>query len=132
MLTATLSAGDSQAPHDAPALERAAEEGFPIDAVAAEQEPSAIVHTAEKIAALAGSALESLAQTITEKLPHEGLVGQASQAVAESLQQGGRSLESEGLSGATASIESLVRRYPIESVVAGIAAGYLLARLLRK
>ena len=122
---------DTQDALDAAARDRAAEEGF-SGGSAAEKGTGDIVRKADDLSSKAGIALESLAQTITEQLPHEGLVGQASQAVAESLQQVGQSLETDKFSGMKASIENLVRRYPYESVVAGIVAGYLCARLLRK
>jgi len=122
---------NTQDAQDSAARDRAAEEGFPID-MAAGTAGGDFVRKADDLASHAGSAIEAFAQTISERLPHEGVIGQASQAVAESLQRTGRYIETAKFSGTGASIEKLVRRYPYESVFAGIAAGYLFARLLRK
>ena len=98
----------------------------------ADQPRSDISQMADKLAARAGGVMTQLAQAISEHMPQEGVVGTASQTVAQSLQEGGHYLEESAVSGTTASIERLVRRYPFESMVTGMAVGYLVARILRK
>ena len=87
---------------------------------------------ADDLTAKAGGRIEQMGHALGERLPHEGVVGQASQAVAQTIQQGGQYMEDAKLSGAAANLKDLIRRYPVESTLAGLAAGYLVARLMKK
>jgi len=122
---------DAQNAFDPSVRNRAGESDSVIHS-GAEEATSTILERADELAAKAGCAMESFAQTILEQLPQEGIVGEASQAVAKTLQQGGRYLESNKLSETGTSVENLIRRYPYESIMAGIVAGYLGARILRR
>ena len=46
-----------------------------------------------------GAGIKSVAQTIRESTPDKGILGSASSAVADTLEQGGRYLQEQGLSG---------------------------------
>ena len=61
----------------------------------------------------------------------QGVFGNAAQAVGNSLRQGGKYLEKEGISGAMDDTLQLVRDYPIPAVMTGIAVGYLMGCLLK-
>lgn len=80
--------------------------------------------------AVAGS-MKSLAGTIRENVPSEGILGGAGSAVAETLESGGRYLEEEGLSGIGEDMTNLIRRNPVPAVLVGIAVGFLIARATR-
>jgi len=86
---------------------------------------------AEDLTSAAGSGMRNLGETIRENTPREGVFGTASQAVGNSLRQGGNYLEQEGISGAMDDALQLVRDYPIPAVMAGVAVGYLMGCLLK-
>jgi len=75
-----------------------------------------------------GSGMKSLAGTMRENLPHEGVLGTASSTVAKGLEAGGRYLEKEGLSGIASDMTNLIRRNPIPALLVGIALGFLISR----
>jgi len=76
-----------------------------------------------------GGGMKSLAGTIRENAPHQGVLGTASSSVADKLDQGGRYLQEEGLSGMGGEVTNLIRRNPIPAVLVGIGIGFLLAKL---
>ena len=86
--------------------------------------------TAEKWTSAAGSSVKHLGETIKEKGPHEGMLGDATRAVADTIQQGGRYIEQEGLSGMADDVTELIRRNPLPAVLVGIGIGFLLGRTL--
>jgi hypothetical protein len=88
-------------------------------------------HRAEEAATNVGHGIRSLAGTLREKMPHEGMLGSASSAVADSLDRSGRYIEEEGLQGIASDVTDLVRRYPIPALLIGLGVGYLIARSLR-
>jgi len=76
-----------------------------------------------------GKSMESLAGTLREKLPQQGVLGAASSSVASSLESGGRYLEEEGLKGMADDMTNMIRRNPFPAVLVGIALGFLIARV---
>ena len=92
---------------------------------------SAIGHKAEDATHSVGSGMQSLAGTIREKMPHDGVVGSASTAVAETLDRGGRYLKEEGLKGIGEDLTNLVRRNPIPALLIALGVGFLIARSTR-
>jgi len=98
----------------------------------AKQAACDVAQKADDLTAKAGGRIEQMGHAIGERLPHEGAVGQASQVLAQTIQQGGQYMEDAKLSGAAASVKELIRRYPVESTLVGLAAGYLMARVLKK
>jgi hypothetical protein len=91
---------------------------------------SAAGQKAEGAVSSLGGGMASLAGTIREKAPHEGLLGKASSGVASTLESGGRYLQQEGLSGMADDVTSLIRRNPIPAVLVGVGIGFLIARSL--
>jgi len=86
---------------------------------------------AEDASSAVASGMRSLAGTLRENLPHEGMVGSAGSAVADTLERGGRYLEQEGFSGMSEDLTNLIRRNPIPAVLIGIGVGFLIARSMR-
>ena len=86
---------------------------------------------ADDLTAKAGYGMEHLGDAVRDRLPHDGVVGNASQTVARFIQHGGQYLEEAKLSGATESLKGVIRKHPVESTLAGLAIGYLVARALR-
>jgi hypothetical protein len=97
----------------------------------AEDLASSAGHKADDAVSALGQGMKSLAGTIREKAPHEGVLGAASSSVAGTLESGGRYLKEEGLSGAADDFANLIRRNPIPAILVGIGIGFLLARSLR-
>jgi hypothetical protein len=86
---------------------------------------------AEDATSAVGGSMRSLAGTLRENLPHEGMMGSASSTVAETLDRGGRYLQEEGLRGVGQDLTNLIRRNPIPALLIGIGVGFLIARSMR-
>jgi hypothetical protein len=86
---------------------------------------------AEDATSSMGGGLQSLGQRLREKGPHEGMMGTATSAVANTLENSGHYLQEEGLAGLAEDLSTFVRRYPLQSVLVGIGIGFCLARLTR-
>jgi hypothetical protein len=91
----------------------------------------AVTEAADAGAATVGGGLKSLAGTVREQGPHEGMLGDATTAVAKSLEQGGKYLEKEGVSGMAEDVSEMIRRNPIPAVLVGVGIGFMLAQLTR-
>jgi hypothetical protein len=94
----------------------------------AEDAASYVGHKAEDATAAVGGSLKSLGSTIRENTPRSGMVGEASSAVADTLESTGRYLQEEGLKGITEDVANLIRRNPIPALLAGVGVGFLIAR----
>lgn len=86
---------------------------------------------AEDATSAVGSSMKNLAGTIRESTPHQGMMGSASSAVADTLESGGRYLQEHGLSGVGDDLTNMIRRNPIPALLVGIGIGFLLARASR-
>jgi len=86
---------------------------------------------AEDATSSVGGGIRSLAGTIREKGPHSGMMGSATESIADTLESGGRYLEEEGLSGMGKDLVELIRRNPIPALLVGVGLGFLLAKALR-
>jgi ElaB/YqjD/DUF883 family membrane-anchored ribosome-binding protein len=78
-----------------------------------------------------GGGMKSLASTIRQQGPHEGMLGNASSTVARGLEQGGRYLQKEGLTGMADDLSEVIKRNPIPAVLVGIGIGFMLGQLTR-
>lgn len=90
---------------------------------------SYVAQKAEDATVAAGQNVKSFAGTIRDKGPHEGILGRADAAVADSLESCGREME-QGLSGMASDLTSTIRRHPVPAVLIGIGLGFLIARTL--
>jgi methyl coenzyme M reductase subunit C-like uncharacterized protein (methanogenesis marker protein 7) len=79
-----------------------------------------------------GEKIGSLADVIREKAPHEGAVGTAATAVAGKLDVAGSYLQEKDLNHVLSDVSSMIRRYPVPSLLVGLGIGYLLARSTRR
>jgi len=91
---------------------------------------STVGKSAEKWTSAAGSSVRQLGETLKEKGPHEGMLGGATRTVADTIQQGGRYIEQEGLSGMADDLTELIRRNPLPAVLVGLGVGFLIGRTL--
>jgi len=93
---------------------------------------ASVGHRAEDATAALGNRIQSAAGNVRENLPHEGFLGKASEAVADTLDQTGRYIEERNLRGMGEDITQVIRRNPIPSVLVAVGLGYLLGRTLRR
>jgi hypothetical protein len=75
-----------------------------------------------------GSGMSSLASTIREKAPQQGMLGSAASSVASGLQTGGEYLQEHGVGDMLNDLTAVVRRYPLRSLLVGFGVGFLMAR----
>lgn len=93
---------------------------------------SYIAQKAEDATSTVGGELKSLAGSLRDKGPHEGMLGNANTAVANTLENCGRELEEHGLSGIADDITNTIRRHPVPATLIGVGLGFMLARMLTK
>ncbi|MBI1914882.1 MAG: hypothetical protein HYS12_09120 [Planctomycetes bacterium] len=79
----------------------------------------------------AGTGMQSFAETVRDRGPSSGVLGSATSAVADTLEDTGEYLESHGLSGIASDLTDLIRRNPIPALLIGIGVGFLIARATR-
>jgi hypothetical protein len=97
---------------------------------AASTAAGAVGRAADRATASAGSGVKHLGETMREKGPQTGMLGDASRAVADTLEKGGRYVEQEGLGGMMDDLTEVIRRNPLPSVLVGIGIGFLIGRTL--
>jgi len=89
---------------------------------------SGIGKKAEDATHAVGSGMQSLAGTVRDNLPKQGVLGTASSTIAKGLESGGKYLEKEGLAGIAEDVTNLIRRNPIPALFIGIGLGFLISR----
>jgi hypothetical protein len=98
----------------------------------AQETASAAVDKSNDGIAAVGHQMNALGGTVRKAAPQDGVIGSASTTVADKLQAGGRYLERHGLQDMGKDLTSLVRHYPIQSVLVGFGLGCLLGMTLRR
>jgi ElaB/YqjD/DUF883 family membrane-anchored ribosome-binding protein len=109
----------------------------------AQEAASTVGHRAQELASSAGqkvedakssvaSGMSSLASQLRQNAPHEGMLGSASGAVADRLQAGSRYLQDSNLQDMGEDFTSMVRRYPVASLLVGFGAGFLVGMMLTR
>lgn len=96
------------------------------------QAASTVGKTADNLTSSAGSQIKNLGDTLASHAPQQGMLGSASQTVANTIKQGGQYIEESGLSGMTEDVTNMIRRNPVPAVLIGIGVGFLLGRALRR
>jgi len=90
---------------------------------------SSVGHQADRATHAVGSGMESMGQTLRERMPNKGVLGAATSSVAGGLETGGKYLEDEGIKGIADDVTNLIRRNPFPAMLIGVALGYAIARL---
>lgn len=88
-------------------------------------------HKADEAVSSVGGQMKTLAGTIREKAPHEGVLGSTASAVANTLDSSGAYLQEHDLRAMGDDMTNLIRRYPIQSLLVGIGLGFLIAKATR-
>ncbi len=97
----------------------------------AEDAAHAIGHKAEAAVDAVGEKMKSLAGTIREQAPAGSMWGSAGSGVADTLESGGAYLQEHNLHGMAKDATNLIRRYPLQAILAGLAVGFLVGRSVR-
>jgi ElaB/YqjD/DUF883 family membrane-anchored ribosome-binding protein len=88
-------------------------------------------HRVEDVKSSVASGMSSLAGQLRQNAP-EGMLGQASGAVADRLQAGSRYLQDSSFQDMGEDVTSMVRRYPVASLLVGFGAGFLVGMMLSR
>ena len=75
-----------------------------------------------------GESMSSWAGTIRESAPQEGSLGSAAKTVANQLDNAGSYLQDNTFENMARDVTTLIRRYPIQSLLVGLGIGYLFSR----
>src|SRR6516164_10058000 len=81
----------------------------------AQELAGAAAHRADEALASAGHGMSSLAGTLRQNAPREGMLGSAAGSVADALETGGRYLQEHGLKDMGEDLRGFVRQYPVGS-----------------
>jgi ElaB/YqjD/DUF883 family membrane-anchored ribosome-binding protein len=98
----------------------------------AQQLGAQVADKADVTTTAVGEKLTDVAQTLRERAPASGSLGDAADTAADTLQRAGTYLQQQDLSDIRADLEGIVRRHPMESLLVGLGLGYLLARSMRR
>jgi len=98
----------------------------------ASQAASFVGKKAGDAATAMGGGMENLAGSIREHGPSEGMFGSATSSVAKSLEETGHYFKEHGFNNLGEDLTHFIRRNPVPVLLAGVAAGYLIARATRR
>jgi uncharacterized protein YjbJ (UPF0337 family) len=90
------------------------------------------VSTASEAATAVGEQMGSLASAIRDNAPHEGAIATAATTVAGGLESASSYLQEKKYANLATDLTALVRRYPVQFLVAGVGLGYWLARSMKR
>ena len=83
---------------------------------------------ASEAATAVGEQIGSLAGVIRDHAPHDGAIATAATTVAGGLESASTYLKAKDYENLATDLTALVRRYPVQFLLAGVGLGYLLAR----
>jgi hypothetical protein len=87
---------------------------------------------ADEAVGAVGCGMESLADTIREKGPESGILGNVTSKTAQTLDSAGRYLRDEGVTGMLQDATNCMRRNPGAVLLCGLGLGFLLAYATRR
>ncbi len=92
----------------------------------------AISRKAEEGIQSVGEKIDNLAKSVRDKAPVDGAIGSAVNAVADTLDTSGKYLKENKLAEMGHGITSLVKTYPMSSLLAGLGMGFLVGKALTR
>jgi len=90
---------------------------------------SAASRAAENASSRTGEGIASLGDKVREYGPNQGMMGQATETVAQTFERTGQYLQNEGFGGIANDLTEMVKRNPLPALMLGIGVGFILARL---
>jgi ElaB/YqjD/DUF883 family membrane-anchored ribosome-binding protein len=103
-------------------------------ASAVSHKASEVAHTvgqkAEDATASVGHGLQTAADKVRENTPDGGVLGAASNRVADVMDRAGHYVEDKNLSGMMDDMTNLIKRNPIPALLLGLGVGFLIGRVL--
>jgi hypothetical protein len=112
------------------ALQKGKEAAGPLANKAGEA-ASMVGRKVDEATSAVGAGVSSFADRLKSSGPQEGMLGHALGGVADTIKEGGKYLQNEGLSGMTKDVTDLIRRNPLPAVLVGLGLGFLIGRMLR-
>jgi len=91
----------------------------------------AVGKKADDVTASAGHEIKEFGSTIAKKGPQEGFAGQASHAVADTIQTSGKYIEDAKLSGMAHDVEHVIKTHPIPALLICVGIGFCIGRAVR-
>ena len=90
----------------------------------------AVGHKAEDATSSVGHGMQTAADKVREYGPHGGMLGSATDRVADAVEGAGKYVEDKNLSGMTDDLTNLIKRNPIPALLLGLGVGFLIGRAL--
>lgn len=91
---------------------------------------STVGHKAEDATAAVGSGIQSLAGKVRDNTPDGGMLGNASNAVADAIEGAGKYVEDKNLTGMVDDMTGLIKRNPVPALLLALGVGFLIGRAL--
>lgn len=113
---------------------KASEKGLELRSKAERQTREIVDHAADNVGHMSsrvGDGFEKAAEKIRDNAPENGRVGQMFCNVADKMDQAGGYIRSTDLRSFSHDCVNLVRRHPVQSALAGLGVGILLAKIGR-
>lgn len=104
--------------------------GSAVGSIAA-QAACEVGRTADDLTACAGVGIQQLGDELSKSAPQDGVLGNASQAVARTIKGSGEYVEQAKLSGMTEDVARVIRRNPISAILIAIGFGWFVGRKLK-
>jgi hypothetical protein len=87
---------------------------------------------ADDAASAVGCGMKSLAETLRAKGPEQGALGTVTSKTAQTLDNAGRYLRDEGVTGMVEDMTNCIRRNPGPALLVGLGLGFLIAYATRR
>jgi len=92
---------------------------------------TAVGRKADDLTATAGHQIREFGDNLSQRGPHEGFTGAASQAVADTIKGSGRYIEEHKLSGMAQDVEGMIRNHPIPALLLCFGLGFCIGRVMK-
>src|SRR5437588_9669172 len=86
-----------------------------------------VAEKADDAVGAVGCGIRSIADTLRDKGPEEGVLGTVTSQTAQTLDSAGRYLRDEGVTGMAEDVTNLIRRNPGPALLLGLGLGFLIA-----
>jgi hypothetical protein len=114
----------------AQAVDKAKEAAVSVGEMAS-QAANAVGIKMDEFASTAGADIKKFGDKLRDKAPHDGVIGHASQAVADTIKGGGGYLEEAKLSGMADDVTHLIVKHPVPAILICLGVGFMLGRVLK-